>query len=549
MTSADLVLAGGNVFGTRARNGSRSGPEAPCDTAVAIRGGRVVWTGDRRDLRAVTGQRTRVVDTRGQLVLPGFCDAHVHPVTAGLQLLRCDLGAAGSRDDCLALVQRYAKQCRGSVISGGGWAPVYFPAGRPHRRELDAVVPDRPVFLLDADQHNAWVNTAALTAAGITRDTPDPPGGRIGRDPHGEPDGLLHERAAALAGRLVPAPSDKDLLAALAAGLRELRRHGVTAWQDALVGPYLGTPDPFPAYLAAASAGLIDWRFSGALWWDPARDSGQIAEHAHRRDLAAAAGFRVPHIKIMQDGICENLSAAMLEPYAAGAGHRGCSALSPGELAAAVAAAASHGFGVHFHAVGDRAVRECLDAVEAAGRVQGVRHQIAHVQVVHPDDLPRFRQLGVTATIQPLWAAAVPQLTELVNPALGAERARRQYPFGGLRRHGARLAAGSDWPVSSPDPIWGIHVAVTRTPATRSAPWIRAAPPFLPEQALPTAAAVRAYTTGSAKVMGIGAHAGLIAPGRPADLVVLDRDILSIPAAEIEHAQVAMTITGGGIAA
>jgi predicted amidohydrolase YtcJ len=535
--NADLVLAGGPVFG------------AGLATAVALCGGRVAWVGDAGDVAPMIGSRTQLVQTRGQLVVPGFCDAHVHPVTAGLQLLRCDLNGATDRADCLETIRRFAESNdTQEFVVGGGWAPVLFPGGRPHRKELDSVVSRRPVFLLDADQHNAWVNSAALALAGITRDTPDPPGGRIGRDPDGEPDGLLHEGAATAVGRLIPEPSEHLMLAALAAGLRELRRHGITAWQDALVGPYLGTPDPFPAYLDAVGQALIDWRVSGALWWNPERGNSQILELAERRDLARRAGFRIPHIKIMQDGICENQTAAMIEPYVNGCGRNGHSALPPADLQAAVQAATDHGFGVHFHAVGDRAVRECLDAVAAVGRHRGARHQIAHVQVVQPDDLPRFRQLGVAATIQPLWAAAVPQLTELVNPVLGPARARLQYPFASLQRCGALLAAGSDWPVSSPDPLSGIHVAVTRTPATRSAPWVRGGvPPFLPEQALPVTAALGAYTAGAARVMGIGERSGLIAPGRPGDLAVVDRDILAGEPSDIEHARVAMTVVGGEI--
>jgi predicted amidohydrolase YtcJ len=533
---ADLVLAGGTVFGARPA------------TAVAVRGGRIAWVGDARHVIAMIGPRTQVVHTRGQLVVPGFCDAHVHPVAAGLQLLRCDLSGATDRANCLELIRRFAERNDTAFLVGGGWAPALFPGGRPQRKDLDSVVSDRPVFLLDADQHNAWVNSAALALAGITRETPDPPGGRIGRDPGGEPDGLLHEGAATAVGRLIPAPSEDVMLAALAAGLGELRRHGVTAWQDALVGPYLGTPDPFRAYLSACGRALIDWRVSGALWWNPSRDHRQILALAERRDLAGQAGFRVPHIKIMQDGICENQTAAMLEPYENGSGRKGHSALSPAALRAAVQAATDHGFGIHFHAVGDRAVRECLDAVAAVGRRRGIRHQIAHVQVIQPRDIRRFRELGVTATIQPLWAAAVPQLTELVNPVLGPDRARLQYPFASLRRCGAPLAAGSDWPVSSPDPLSGIHVAVTRTPATRSAPWVRGgAAPFLPDQALPVAAILTAYTAGAARVMGIGGRSGLIAPGRPADLAVVDRDILAGSPREIEHARVTMTVVGGEI--
>jgi predicted amidohydrolase YtcJ len=533
---ADLVLAGGTVFGARPA------------TAVAVRGGRVAWLGDVRDVTAMIGPRTQVVHTRGQLVVPGFCDAHVHPVAAGLQLLRCNLSGATGRANCLELIRRFAESTDTAFLVGGGWAPVLFPGGRPHLKDLDSVVPDRPVFLLDADQHNAWVNSAALALAGITRDTPDPPGGRIGRDPGGELDGLLHEGAATVVGRLIPAPSEDVMLAALTAGQRELRRHGVTAWQDALVGPYLGTPDPFRAYLSAVDRALIDWRVSGALWWNPSRAHNQILELAERRDLAVQAGFRVPHIKIMQDGICENQTAAMLEPYEDGSGRTGHSALSPAALRAAVQAATDHGFGVHFHAVGDRAVRECLDAVAAVGTRPDIRHQIAHVQVIQPGDVRRFRQLGVTATIQPLWAAAVPQLTELVNPVLGSDRARLQYPFASLHRCGAPLAAGSDWPVSSPDPLSGIHVAVTRTPATRSAPWVRGGvAPFLPDQVLPVTAILTAYTAGAARVMGIGGRSGQIAPGRPADLAVVDRDILAGASREIEHARVTMTVVGGDI--
>jgi predicted amidohydrolase YtcJ len=537
---ADLVLSGGTVFG------GTSVEARP--TAVAVRGDRIAWIGDASDVAPMIGPRTRVVGTRGQLVVPGFCDAHVHPVAAGMQALRCDLTGATDRAGCLELIGRFASSKEAAFIVGGGWAPVLFPGGRPHRDDLDSIVSDRPVFLLDADQHNAWVNGAALALAGITRDTPDPPGGWIGRDPDGEPDGLLHEGAAAAVGQLIPEPSDEVMLAALTAGLRELRHHGITAWQDALVGPYLGTPDPFSAYLSAAEGGLIDWRVSGALWWDPSRDHSQILELAERRNLAAEAGFRVPHIKIMQDGICENQTAGMLDPYAGDGGGIGYTALSPCELRTVVQTAVDHGFGVHFHAVGDRAIRECLDSVAAADSSPGIRHQIAHVQVVQPDDVRRFRQLGVTATIQPLWAAAVPQLTELVNPVLGPHRAQLQYPFASLHRSGALLAVGSDWPVSSPDPLCGIHVAVTRTPATRSAPWVRdGAPPFLPDQALPLAAILTAYTAGSARVMGIGGRSGLIAPGRPADLAIVNRDILVGEPGEIEHARVTMTIVGGEI--
>ncbi|MEV0597461.1 amidohydrolase [Nonomuraea cavernae] len=537
---ADLVLLGGRVHA----------PGYPWADAVAVRAGRITEIGTVADLRPAIGPRTTVIDTTGRLVLPGFHDAHAHPVAAGLQLNRCELGGAASAADCLDLVAAHAASHPGPWILGGGWVGTLFPGGAPHRRDLDRLVPDRPAYLLDSDQHNAWVNSAALALAGIDATTPDPPGGRVGRDPGGEPDGLLHESAAELVGRLTPRPSADDLLAALTTGRDVLWSCGVTSWQDALVGPYLGLPDTFGTYLTAAERGLIDWRVAGALWWDRDRGPEQADDLAERRAVGRAAGFRATHVKIMQDGICENRTAALFEPYLDGGGN-GQEFLEPQDLADAVGALDRRGFHAHMHAVGDRAVHHCLDAVAIArarnGR-QDTRHHIAHAQVIRPSDVPRFRRLGVAAAVQPLWAAAVPPMTENIMPALGPRRSGWQYPFADLLRSGARLAAGSDWPVSSPDPLHGIHVAVNRTPATLSAPWLREAahvPPFLPYQSIPVEAALAAYTIGSAHLIGV--NTGIIAPSRPADLVVLDRDILTCPTGEIEYAEVELTFVAGRV--
>jgi predicted amidohydrolase YtcJ len=551
MSDADLVLLAGRVH-------TASATAAPAADAVAVRTGRVVAVGPRAELGDRIGRRTQVIDLPGRLVAPGFQNAHVHPVAAGLQLLRCDLTGAASAEDCLRMVRTYAaRHPRLGWLVGGGWATALFPGGLPHRRDLDRVLPDRPAYLLDGDQHNAWVNSAALARARLDRGTPDPVQGRIGRDPDGELNGCLHESACELVGRLIPAPGAGQLLTALRAGQDVLHAHGVTAWHDALVGPYLGVPDPFETYLSAAGAGTIDWRVSGALWWDRDRSLDQLDELVTRREQAAGVGLRMHHVKIMQDGICENRTAALGEPYAdapACCAHpSGMSFLSPEQLAEAVTALEQHGFSAHFHAVGDRAVRECLDAVAAARQVNGTRphrHQIAHVQVVCPTDLPRFAELGVTATIQPLWAAAIPQMTDLIMPALGARRSGWQYPFAALREAGARLAAGSDWPVSSPNPILGIHVAATRRPSLRSAPWLYGhddLPAFLPEQAIPVTAALDAYTGGAAYVTGTDHLTGVIEPGRMADLVVLNNDLLTCPSAEIEHCYAELTLVAGQV--
>jgi predicted amidohydrolase YtcJ len=539
--NADLVLVGGSVF---AGGGSAPG-------AVAVHNGRIVAVGGERGL---IGPGTMVVEVAGGLVVPGFVDAHVHPMLAGLQLLRCDLTAAVSRDECLALVAGHAAGSDGWIL-GGGWSAALFPGGQPERGDLDRVAPGRPVYLLDGDQHNAWASSAALALAGIDAGTPDPPGGRIARDAAGMPTGCLHESAADLVAAAVPTPTGAELRAALRAAVAELRRLGVTGWQDALVGPYLGCPDPLPTYLAAAADGEVDWRATGALWWDRDRGPEQIADLAERRAAAAAVGLRFGHVKIMLDGILENRTAALTDPYADTA-HAGDTALTPTELAAALIALQRHGFAAHVHAVGDRAVRDTLDAVAAARGANGPTpraapsHQIAHVQVVDPADVPRFAALGVTATIQPLWAAAVPQMADLIEPGLGARRSTWQYPFRSLRAAGARLAAGSDWPVSSPDPLHGIHTAVTRRPATRSAGWLdphHAYPAFLPYEAISPAAALTAYTAGAAHAAGLADRSGTLAPGHAADLAVLDTDILRCPPDAIQDTRVILTLLGGRI--
>jgi predicted amidohydrolase YtcJ len=305
--------------------------------------------------------------------------------------------------------------------------------------------------------------------------------------------------------------------------------------------------DPGPAYVTAAREGTLTARVVGALWWDRARGAEQIPELLELRERYTVGRMRATTVKIMQDGIAENHTAAMLGPYLTGCGcasdNSGISFVEPRALRAYVTALDAHGFQVHFHALGDRAVREALDAVEAARHANGwtdTRPQLAHLQVVHPDDVPRFRRLGAIANIQPLWAAHEPQMDELTIPFLDRERASWQYPFGDLLRAGATLAAGSDWPVSSADPLQGIHVAVNRrAPEAKDD-----VPVFLPAQRLDLGAALAAYTAGSAHANHLD-DTGTIAPGRAADLVVLDRDVFDGPAEAIGRARVLQTFVGG----
>lgn len=536
---ADTVFMGGRVFSAPA--------EHPSDLGVAVRGGRIAAVGPDQDLRDLVGPTTEVVHLGGGLLVPGFQDAHVHPVAGGVEMRQCDLHESNSAQDAVERVAAYAAgHPEVDWIVGGGWWMSHYPGGTPTVEALDAVVPDRPVFLTNKDGHGAWVNSRALQLAGIDASTPDPASGRIERRADGSPSGTLHEGAALLVSRLTPELSTPDQVAGLLTAQELLFSLGITSWQDAAVGEIFGLTDMLPAYLSAAGDGLLRARVVGALWWDRERGAEQIADLEERRAVGQVGRFRASSVKIMQDGVAENFTAGMLQPYLDRCGHAtdnaGLSFVDPEALKAHVTELDARGFQVHVHVIGDRAVREALDAFEAAQAANGPsdrRHHLAHLQVVHPDDLPRFAALGVTANIQPLWAAHEPQMDELTLPFLGEPRASWQYPFADLVRAGARLAAGSDWSVSSPDPIEGIHVAVNRVEPGGKAE------PLYPHNRISLAQALTAYTAGSAYVNHHDDATGRISVGRLADLVVLDRDPFAAPPEEIASTEVVATYLDG----
>jgi len=546
---ADVVFTGGAVYTAdpSRREVVRAGNGRPA-TAVAVRGERIVAVGDADDdaIKDLAGARTEVIDLRGRALLPGFQDAHVHPAFAGVTMIGCNLIGAATLDEALARISAYATAHPDREwIAGSGWRMEWFEHGTPAREPLDQVTGGRPAYLTNRDGHGAWVSSRALGIAGIDRDTPDPPDGRIERRDDGSPQGTLHEGAATMVGRHVAVITLQERVDGLLLAQEHLHARGITAWQDAIVGDYLGSVDPLPVYLAAAGAGTLTARVQGALWWDRGRGQEQLPDILARRERGQAGRFRANTVKIMQDGVAESFTAGMIEPYldACGCqtGNRGLSHVEAALLREYVTLLDAAGFQVHMHAIGDRAVREALDAAEAARRANGAndnRHHIAHLQVMHPDDVPRFAALGVTANVQALWAAHEPQMDELTIPFIGPERAARQYLFGDLLRSGARLAAGSDWAVSSANPLRAVHVAVTRTlPGT-------GAEPLLPGQSLRLGQALAAYTAGSAYVNHLD-ETGAIEEGMLADLVVLDRDPFDGPPDQIAHTGVRFTYVGG----
>jgi len=536
MSTTDLAFVGASVF---------TGKGAPPRVAsVAISGGRIAAVGTEEDVREQVGPKAEVVDARGKLLVPGFIDAHVHPVYAGAVMIQCEMhGLTGVESYVKAVAEYASNNPNAPWIAGGGWSMADFPGGTPTRQVLDAVVPDRPAYFPNRDGHGAWVNSRALELAGITADTPDPADGRIEREADGvTPSGTLHEGAMTLVSDLIPAPTSADYDKAFDVAQAYLFSLGITGWQDAIVGEVNGRPDNHDAYLRAAADDRLRARVVGALWWDRGRGDEQIEQHVERRRTGRAGRYAATSIKIMQDGVAENFTAAMLDPYLDPCGdhstNSGISFVDPEALNQDVVKLDALGFQVHFHAIGDRAVREALDSIEAARVANGPtanRHHIAHIQVIHPDDVPRFAELDVTGNMQPLWACHEPQMNELTIPFLGEPRWRTQYPFGALQRAGARLAGGSDWSVSSPDVMWGSHVAVNRvSPPLEDEGFPE---PFLPEEQIDLATALTAYTQGSAYVNHADETTGTIEVGKLADIALFDRDPFAAPAEEIYRAR------------
>jgi predicted amidohydrolase YtcJ len=535
---ADLVLRDAPVYGDGGWRGD----------ALALRDGRILAIGRYDEVADHVAPATEVRSLSGRWLLPGFHDAHVHPVSGGLEMGQCDLTGVTEVQDYLDLVTAYAAaQPEAEWVTGGGWSMDSFPGGVPSADLLDRVCPDRPVYLPNRDHHSAWVNSRALELAGIDADTHDPADGRIERGPDGRPSGALHEGAMGLVARLVPAPTEDELLAALMRAQRHLHSIGIVGWQDALVGSGLGMRDTLDTYLTAQRGGLLTAKVVLAQWWDRQRGTEQIPELVERRHRARQAGVRATSVKVMQDGVCETHTAALLEPYldeyGSASDNHGLSFIAADDLARYVAALDAEDFQVHVHALGDRAVRDSLDAVEAAVRAngrRGNRHHLAHLQIVSPPDVERFRDLDVIANAQPLWACRDQAMEELTLPFLPDSARDRQYVFGSLRHAGARLAFGSDWPVSPAEPLWGIHVAVNRIEPDRNG-----AAPLQPEEALPVTAAIDAYSAGTAFVNRIEETTGRLEVGMAADIVAVDLDLLSVDPAQIGTARVRNTFVDG----
>lgn len=530
---ADLVLRHGAIY-----------PMATDSLRVetlAIRDGRVVYVGADAGVERLIGGHTRLIELAGRMVLPGFRDTHVHP-GAGVTLAECRFDGLKTREAVLDSLRQCATgHPEQAWIRGRGWQLPLFPQANPRKEWLDAIVPDRPVFLTAADGHSAWVNSRALALAGVTRATKDPPNGRIEREPgSGEPSGTLRERAVDLVAIHLPARTQEELRAGLLRTFALANSYGIVALHDASADPA-----SLEAYAALDSAGKLTARVIAAIHVDPLGGISQLDSlRTWRGRFAGRSYFSASAAKIFVDGVIEAGTAALLAPYLGRRdGWRGEPNLSPAALDTLVAALDAAGFQVHQHAIGDRAVRMALDALAFARQHNGPRDArpiIAHLELIADEDIPRFAQLGVIPSFQPLWAWADEYITNLTEPVLGPERSHRLYPIGSVARTGAPLAAGSDWSVSSLNPLEAIQVAVTRR-----SPDSAAGPAWLPEETVPLRVILTAYTAGGAYAAGEEATRGTLEQGKAADLIVLDRDLYRIPPAELHRARVLLTLLDG----
>ena len=537
---AELLMLNGKVYTV---NHEQSWAEA-----IAITDGRIIWVGNSDDANQWQGEGTRTIDLGGKMVLPGFQDIHIHPVHSGVSYQQCALFDT----EGVELLQQRIKQCAesepGEWIRGGGWLVTNFaPSGLPDKKLLDEIVPDRPVALKSSDGHSMWVNSLALELAGINADTQDPAGGRIDRYPNStEPSGSLQETSAMNLVHIVePELTQKELEAGLAYSRDHLHSLGITAVQDALLkltpgDAYFG----LPAYLALEERGELNLHVINAMYWQ-----NDISLEEQLPAFLKARDESTPYIhntaiKIWQDGVIETETAALLEPYL----NRGDQFVGellnePAVLNEAVTALDAAGFQIHFHAIGDRAIRSAFDSIQAAREANGKhdnRHHISHIQLFSPEDIPRFAELDVVANFQPLWAIEDGYITDLTIPRIGEERGKFLYPIGSVQRTGARVAFGSDWYVTSANPLDGIEAAVTRLDPDR-----KTDEPLGENEEINLAQAIENYTLNSAYVNFLDVDTGSIEIGKLADIIVLDRNLFDVPASEINLVRVIATLFRG----
>jgi len=528
----ELILRGAAVYTLDANK--------PWASAVVIRDGRIAYVGDDAGALALRAARTRIVDLDGRMLLPGLHDAHMHPMSGGIRLLRCQLDHVATAEQMYAAASACAaRRPPRDWVLGTGWSPRRIDPHSLDRAQFDRRVADRPALFASEDGFLAWVNAKALALAGIDPQGDGPELAGLHRDPATHrPTGIVEAAALDLVRQRIPKPGSDEYRAALRAASAIANAHGITSVFDANV-----SPEMLDAYRDADRAGELRLRVVAAQRIDPKRGAEQVDALIARRDAMRGKRLRADAAKIFLDGEIDMHTAAMLAPYA-GSTERGELMIARDTLDAIVRRLDADGFLIHMHAMGDAAVRAGLDAIENAARANGSRdrrHQLAHIGVADVDDIARFGKLDVGANFTPVWFQADDPASAGTLAALGPERAQRNYPIASIAAGGGRIAASSDWPSPSMNPLLGMQIALTRQPYDGRQPALQ------PQERVDLAAIIAAYTRNAAWLAREEAIDGTIETGKAADLVVLERNLFDVPPARLREVRVLLTLLDGRV--
>jgi hypothetical protein len=523
-------------------------PEHPYAEAVAIRGDKIVAVGSYADVKLAVGKDAKAIDLQGKTLLPGLIDSHAHPMDGGLSLTGADVGDQMQSVDQLAefvaAAQKNRKGMRGDILCISGLPLAFWSKTDELNARFDSgVYAQQPVFLEGMDGHTGWANRALLSKAGVTKEFVSHLSDLersyygVGRDL--EPNGFAVDSGLSKIRTVVPAPTKEQWLEGGRAAVQYLHSMGITAWLDAVANePVLST------YKSLAERGELTAHVAAFPVVNPRNDPTQelAAYQKLRAKFAGVPELAMPGIKVFADGVVEypSQTAALTKPYR-NIGKSGELLFDPAQFAVLVTAADKQGLIVHIHALGDLAVKESLNAIQAARKANGnsgLPHTLTHVQLADPEDFIRFRQLGVIAALQLLWAEASGDTIELMKPYLDPAVYQWQYPARSMLDAGATISGASDWPVSSPNVFWAIYQAETRKGPEGV---------LDPEQRMPRASMLYAYTRNSARALNQLDRIGTIAPGKQADLVLLDRDVTTVPVEELRDTKVLWTMFGGRV--
>ncbi|CAN5291115.1 amidohydrolase [soil metagenome] len=532
----DLIVLNGNMV--------TMDPLIPRAEALAVSGGRIRRLGSTPEIAALKGGKTEVIDAGGRLVLPGFQDSHLHLQDSGLEFA---FNIKLDRVDGIESLQRTVRDFAASHpdypwIIGGGWNFGMFTEETLNRHVLDEAVPDRPVFLRDSSYHSAVLNTKACEAAGLTAATPNPPNGIFVRDRAGVPTGMAYEEAMQVVRQAMPANSDAKYADGVRWAQKHCNRHGITGVLDARVDAR-----HMRVYRMLEEAGELTLRICATALVEPEDTVEGALERltALRRDYASGM-LRVHSAKFFVDGIVENRTAAMLADYSDARGGNAPLMFGENHLRELFIAFDAARFQIHVHAIGDKGVRAALDAMEAARDINGAwpsLHHIAHVQFIDPADIPRFGELGVVANLQPLWASNDRSVTEIAAGMVGPERAKYIYANRSLIEAGAPYTLSSDWGVSTLNPFPIMGTAILRQ--AKHMGWDT--PAYNAQESIDIFQAVRGYTVNAAAALWRDRDTGSLSAGKFADLIILDRDIFSVPPQELFDTKVLTTMLGGRV--